>query len=79
MAELEQGTRQLQWGRRPDGRFFVAVVTQAAMGKATAMLPLYVWTLTSEEEAGLKATLAGLVLGSNGHDALLASAVGGMP
>lgn len=65
MAELEMGPRLLQWGRRPEGTFYLAAMTQIPTKQGAAMVPLYVWTLSGEEEAALKAALAGVVLAGN--------------
>lgn len=72
MAHLESMSFNLQWGRRPDGKFFIAVTTDIATTKGPAAVPLYAWTLAAEEELALKATLSGVVIATNGHEAALA-------
>lgn len=67
MADLQTSALCLQWGRQPDGRFFIAVTAQVELPHGAGMLPLNVWALTKEEEAALKAALSGLVVASNGH------------
>lgn len=62
MAELEMGPRILQWGRHPSGSFYIAAMTQIPTKQGSANVPLYVWKLSPEEEAALKAALAGVVL-----------------
>lgn len=69
MAELEMGPRILQWGRHPEGPFYIAAMTQIPTKQGVATVPLYVWKLSTEEEAALKAALAGVVL-TNGHNVL---------
>lgn len=61
MADLEVATQALQWGRLPDGRFFVDIVlpVPAAAGKVVRV-PLARFVLTKEEEQFLKASLSGL-------------------
>ena len=52
--ELQASPLGLGWGRAPDGRFFIVV--------AVGAVPIHSFILTTEEEASLRAAMAGIVM-----------------
>ena len=68
MAEQQQQQQQLTWTRLPDGRFAITVgvpmMIQTPQGPQPQVMPLHTWILSKEEEAKLKASMAGLFVAS---------------
>ena len=75
MADQTATPQALQWGRAPDGRFFINVIiaVQVSGADGSVHVPVHGFILSKEEEEKLKAALANIVLANsmpNGHNPL---------
>ena len=63
MAQEQVLPQALQWGRTPDGQFFIRVVIPITLErtKGPIYVPVRSFLFTKEEEDGLKASLFGLL------------------
>lgn len=62
MADQAASPQTLQWQRRPDGRFQIAVNVQGQMGTQSVNVPVHVFILTQDEEDKLLAALNGVAI-----------------
>lgn len=72
MARQEALPQALEWGRTPEGEFFIKVIIPISIDGRQARVPIRAFILTKEEENMLKASLFGLVPAAeistpNGH------------
>ena len=68
MAEVKQAVPAMQWGRQPDGKFFIGLALPVSGSQGQQIqVPFTCFLLTKDEEQSLRAALDGLVISSNGH------------
>ena len=61
MARQEAPPQALEWGRTPEGEFFIKVIIPISIDGKQARVPIHAFVFTQEEENVLKAALFGLM------------------
>lgn len=66
MAEFQTGQKTLQFGRAQDGRLTIGIVLPVEFNGRTASVQEALFIFNKDEEAAIKAMLAGFVVPSAG-------------